>query len=489
MKNKLILIIIIITTCRLLYAAPIAGVSSISGNTDRASALALIFEQHILDILKKNSFSTIQPDIINRELTRFNCVEEKCILKFAEDADIDIIISGTITDKKNSIVIKLQAYGIYSPFNKRIINQYEVKLPLDVNINSREFSLIGEEHSAEFISKTLDVFIHPLKIKASGDKYILEDNTKISGVYKVYRKNKYDMFQLAGEADISDGVLLPAGIKFDAGENYILFSYKDKSREIGEYYRSRKREIVFEKSSFYDTMFMLAITPAASATMPFSSLFLGYYMNNDWTGAGLWMFNAPPYLYIEARGLINSPKKIKSRYEDISRDDRAMNYFAWYMLCAGGMPLFVDSYTADYLHKASYFTGNNELLGNTATAVMLSLVSNGGGHFYRGSRSRGYFYFHLNNILLYMTIREFSAPEKYDEVSGIYTKKNTNRTRGLTLGSIFILSKTVEVIHAIIGKENLSSGEVIEEYAIPEPVFTLDQNGMPVFGLNAVLKF
>ena len=88
-----------------------------------------------------------------------------------------------------------------------------------------------------------------------------------------------------------------------------------------------------------------------------------------------------------------------------------------------------------------------------------------------------------------MTIREFSAPEKYDEVSGIYTKKNTNRTRGLTLGSIFILSKTVEVIHAIIGKENLSSGEVIEEYAIPEPVFTLDQNGIPVFGLNAVLKF
>ena len=156
MKNKLFLIIIFLIINRLLYSSPVAGVSSITGNTQRAASIALILEQHLLEILKKNNFNTIDPDIISRELTKFNCIEEKCVLKFAEDAEIDLIIAGTITDKKNSIIINLEAYGINIPFNKRIINKYQIKIPLDVSINSREFSLISEEHAAEFLSKTLN---------------------------------------------------------------------------------------------------------------------------------------------------------------------------------------------------------------------------------------------------------------------------------------------------------------------------------------------
>ena len=435
MKIKFIPIFILLSTS--LYAYPVAGVSTILSNTTRGNTIALLIEQHLLDILKKNNFDTIQAEILNRELTKFNCLGEKCILNFAENADIDLIIYGSVIDKGNSIEIKLEAYGINTPFNKRLINRYEVKIPLNngVNISFTEFSLIGEEHAAKFLSKTLNVFVW---------------------------NNK---------------------------ESLTLVPYKDKGQDLSDYYDNRKREIVFGQTSVYDTIFLLAITPVASASMPVASPFLGYYMNNDWEGLGLWMINAPPYLYLEARGFINSPKKIKSRNEDISKDDKAINYFAWYMLFLGGMPLFVDSYVPGYLNQASYFTKSQGFLGNNVSAGMLSLISNGAGLFYRGERYWGYFYFHLNNILLYMTMRSLSYPEYYNEMSNTYERGSRDKNKAIIYGSILIVSKTIEICHAVIAKENISSGRITNEYIIPAPLFTLDDKGFPVFGVSVTAKF
>ena len=348
MKIKFIPIITLLLTSSL-YAYPVAGVSTILSNTERGYYIASLIEQHLLDILKKNNFDTILPEIISRELTKFNCLEEKCILNFAESADIDLIIYGTVIDKRNSIELKLQAYGINTPFNKRIINRYEIKLPFNTNINSgqKEFSLMGEEHAAKFLSKTLNAFVYPVNIKNEKDEFILSYNSynsynqKISGKYTIYSKDQNNVIQKIGEADITDNIL--KNIKGAINkESFILVPYKDKSNEISDYYDNRKREIVFEKTSVYDTLFLLAVTPIASASMPISSPFLGYYMNNDWEGLGLWVLNAPPYLYMEARGFLNSPKRIKNKKEDVSKNDKAINYFAWYMLFLGGMPLFID---------------------------------------------------------------------------------------------------------------------------------------------------
>ena len=489
MKNKLLLIILLLTAGRLSSASPLVGVSGISGNTERASAIAIVLEQHILTIVKQNNLNPIQPEIISRELNKFNCTEEKCVLDFAENADIDIIISGTVIDKKNQIVIKLQSYGIGIPFNKRIINKYEVKLPMDVNINSREFSLLSEEHAASFLAKTFGIFLYPVTIRSTKDGLILSDDLSINGKYSVYTTDKDTSIKKTGQADISENKLSKTEGEIIPGKSFILLPFKDKSESINLYYTTRKKEILFPKTSIYDTITMTAIIPFASATMPFTAPFIGYFGNSDWEGLGLWMVNAPPYLYMEARGFINSPEKLKEKNQDITRDDRAMNYFAWYMLVAGGMPLFIDAYAGSYLHQASYFTGNTEYLGNTATAAMLSLTSNGAGHFYRGERYWGYFYFHLNNVLLYMTMREFSAPESYDEASGTYTKGSTDKNRRIAFCSLFAISKTIEVIHAIIGKENLTSGDVTDEYIIPEPLFTLDDKGDPVYGVSLTLKF
>jgi len=489
MKNKIFLIIIFLNLYGLLSSAPLAGVSGISSNTERSATLALVLEKHILEILKKNSFSIIEPEIISRELTKFNCTEEKCILKFSEDADIDLILSGTVTDNKKFIMIKLEAYGIKIPYNKRVINKYEVKIPMDVSINSREFSLISEEHAAEFISRTLNKFQTPVIIKKIENKYILSDDMKISGKFRIYSTDSNGIIKDQGEVNIAEGIISTADLNIPDNEYFILLPFKDQSRDIAEFYKTRKNEIVFGKTSFYDTLFILAVIPAASASMPLSSPMLGYYMNEDWAGLGLWMLNAPPYLYLEARGFLNTPENLKKNHKDISRDDRAINYFAWYMLVAGGMPLFIDSYNYNYLHQASYFTGNNQLLGNTTTAALLSLTSNGAGLFYRGSREWGYFYFHLNNILLYMTMREFSTPEYYDEASNSYKKGSSNKNRGITYASIFAFSKSIEIIHSIFTKENISSGEVTDDYVIPAPLFTLDERGNPTFGVSLTLKF
>lgn len=489
MKNKIFLTILFLTAARLIYASPMIGVSGITGNTERATAIAIILEQHILNIMKQNNFSSIQPEIINRELNRFNCTEEKCVLDFAENADIDIIVSGTVTDKKKYILIMLQSYGINIPFSKRIINKYEVKLPMDVNISAREFSLMSEEHAARFLSKTLSIFLYPISISKTGENYTLAGDVKISGKFTIYSEGNNNSVKKTGNAEITDNKITAVQGEIIPGKSFILLPFKDRSDTINLYYTTRKRELVFEKKSFYDTLFLLAVTPVASATMPISAPFLGYFASEDWTGLGLWMVNAPPYLYMEARGFINSPGRLKEKNEDITRDDRAMNYFAWYMLAAGGMPLFMDAYTGDYLHQASYFTGNNDLLGSSATAALLSLTSNGAGHFYRGDRYWGYFYFHLNNILLYMTMREFSEPESYDEVTGSYTKGERNMKSGIAFASVFAISKTIEIIHAALGREDLTSGEATDEYIIPSPLFTLDDNGDPVYGVSLTLKF
>jgi hypothetical protein len=142
-----------------------------------------------------------------------------------------------------------------------------------------------------------------------------------------------------------------------------------------------------------------------------------------------------------------------------------------------------------YLNQASYFSGKSSLFGSNVSAGMLSLISNGAGLFYRGERYWGYFYFHLNNILLFMTMKSLSYPEYYDKVSGTYNKGNINKNRAMIYGSILILSKTIEICHAIIAKENISSGEVIDEYIIPAPFFTLDETGSPVGGVSVTMKF
>lgn len=489
MNKRIIIALLFFLISRQLYAAPVAAVSGIAANNERANVIAGILEYHLLETSKKNGFNIIQPDIINRELKKFSCVEEKCVLNFSVDAGINLLFTGSVTDNRSYMIIRLVSYGIDFPFNRRVIITREIKLMLDIPVNSREFSLICEEQAARFISETLKSFQYPVRIVIKNSKHVIDSDVKISGRFTVYSMNSSGTVKPSGEIEISDNQIVSSNNSFTPGESFILQSFRDKSELIDTYYPKRKREIVFDKTSLYDTLFLFAVIPFASATMPVSSPYLGYYMHNDWSGLGLWMVNVTPYLYLEARGFINSPDRLKGKKRDISRNDRAVHMFGWYMLAAGGMPLFIDSYSHNYLHHASYFSEKNLMLGNNATAAMLSLTSNGAGHFYRGNRFWGYFYFHLNNSLLFMTLREFSVPEKYNESTRKYTSGTTDSKRRNWFIAGFALSKAIETVHACVSDDNISSGEIIDEYILPTPYFTLDLNGNPVFGASAFIKF
>lgn len=490
MKRFLILITIIILTGINLQAKPVAGVASISWDTTRSMTIAALIEQHTLTILKeRTSFNTIGPGIINRELTKFECFDEKCISTFARNAGINLIINGSVQDRDTYLLITLRSYGVNRVHEGKLLYSYTVKIPLEYPAGSREFSLICEEHSALFLSATLSSFLHDIKITAAGNTLNALSEIKLNGEYTLYRKDNNGRLYKNGTITLTDNHANTEQEQTLEDDLFIIYSYKQESIEIKKHYRERKREILFHDRSIKDTLYIALLTPFASASMPFASPFLGYYMNNDWYGLGLWMVNATPYIYMEARGLYYSPSRLREMNEDITRDDAALHYFGWYMALAGGLPLFIDSYANNYLTQASYYSGETRLLGNNVTAAYLSLVSNGGGMFYKGRRGWGYFYFHLNNILLYSTIREFSTPEEYNPSTDSYIKKNTNSRNGKKLCAVLAVSKLIETVHTLVSSNDLESGCDIEEYIIPEPFFSFDDNNSPVYGLSLNYRF
>lgn len=485
--KKQLLIILIILASRHAWTAPVAGVAYISYNTQRAQAVTVLLEQHIIEILKTASFGTVNPGMISREVEKNSCFEETCILRFADNAGLDLVITGRVEDRGDYADITLNAYSMGSPFNSRLVYSRKTRIRLNVSINAREFSLICEENAAFFIASLFRSFTAKSGIYMKDGKYII-DSPGSNGTFNVYSPGENGSVRVSGEAVVREGVIISHSTEISKGD-YIVLDYFTEADRIEQFYTDRKSEIVFQKPSVYDTLFIILTTPIASVTMPFAAPYLGYYTFGDWEGLGLWVVNASPYIYLEARGFINSPSRLRDDKKNISRDDAAINYFAWYMALAGGISLFMDAYAHHYLFNASMFIGKQPFLGSNFTAGYLALVSNGGGQFYKGHRGWGYFYFHLNNALLYMTIREASRPETRDDLSGEYRKGPRHTDRALAYGSILLVSKIVEITHTLLSSTDLSCGETIDEYIIPQPLFTLDSEGKPVYGLSFQYRY
>ena len=474
--------------CSSAAGKPLAGTVFLEYNTGRGKFFSGLAEKHCIQILNNTGiFSTINEGIINRELKKFICIDEKCILNFSQNAGIHLLINGSIDDRDKYIVLNLKAYGTASPFNKKLLCSYRAKIDLNRKISSTAYSLIIEEHSGRFISKVLEKFIYPVEI--IGDDISIKANTElqVNGRYRLY-KNEPSLEKAEKYLEFKNNLSLEKEPSVANGD-FIYLSFKDKSKELYSYYVNGKNSLVFEKPHFYDTLFIFFFTVPGSATMPISAPILGYFNNDDWKGLGLWGINAAPYLYAETRGFRNSPGRLKKRNKNISKDDRALNYFAWYMLLAGGTPLFIDSFASNYLYDASNFHPKQKLMGNPWTAFYLSAISNGGGMFYRGYRTWGYFYFHLNNILLYSTLREFSHPEKRNPHTGIYEKGKNNKKKGAIIASALAVSKTVEIIHTLITNENIKNGTVEKDYMIPEIFLTSDPENKPVYNLGFTFKY
>jgi hypothetical protein len=205
--------------------------------------------------------------------------------------------------------------------------------------------------------------------------------------------------------------------------------------------------------------------------MPIIAPFVGYYQASDWQGLALWVFNATPYLYLEINGLSTYWGTYYKKKRTVPQEAQAQYYFGLYTLCAGGMSLFVDAFSHSMLVKASNYQGIQSFMGNPVTAGYLELVSGGAGLFYRGHRLWGYLYYHADNLLLYFTIREFCPEKKYNKLTRSFFKDRINKARAYSLLSAACAVKIAGIVHAVLIKDNIRNGDIIEEGYDIEPVF------------------
>ena len=418
---------------------PLLGVGGISANSPRALQLSLIFEEGLLATMEQTgSFALVNTQLLKSELVRFNCLEEKCMLRFAADSGMNLFITGDIDDRGDEIILNMSAYGMDFPFNSKMFYHYKISIPVSGAVGAREYAYIVEEHVARFAAGTL-------------------------------RRWKYPT------AKIEDS-------------NMTVY---DQAIALEENYYGRKKEIVFANTSWDEKLYMAVFMPLGSATMPFVSPVMGYFMSADWPGLAMWSVNAIPYICVEASGFLNRPSTYKDDGRDISKVAKTNYYFAWYMLLSGGGSLFIDAFANQYLKNASMYVGGPQpYMGSDFLTGYLALTTAGGGHFYKGYRSWGYAYFHASNLLVYGMLWQFSASERMGS-DGVYHKGSISKKRGYVFAGVLGALKLTEFIHALMLPYRIQNGTEIanEEPFSIMPAFLAGEGGTPGLGLQFSLQF
>lgn len=495
------IILLILLEVPNVLAGQLAGIAGVNAGSLRMQGLASMMEKQVINVIEASGIITlVNSDLLKEQLSRNNCLDEKCVLSFAGSAGMTLIITGSVEDRIDTAVISLEVYGLNAPYFGRIVYRYKAEIPLrGINLNAREYNYIAEEHAGGFISGLLKEYMKQVIFKkGKGDSIELDSEHLITGKYTVYRydkepsvKDKIRLYKDISDAEIEDNIIkksLPENISILIDQDFIFVNYKERAEFIREFYHGRKAEIVLEAPSLRDTMIMIFATAPTSALMPLIAP-LGHYANGDYSGLSLWALNALPYLYVEYNGLTKRPESYRDERRDIPARNITDYRFGLYMLYCGGLPLVIDIYSGRHLSLAADYQGIQPYLGNTATAVYFSLISGGGGLFYRGYRLPGYLYFHLNNILIYSILHEYSPQEKYNPDKGSYEKGDSNKNRALVLTGVLGIVKTIEIIHVILLKDAIKNGVILEDKFAVEPDIFFDYENNMNIGAKYTYRF
>jgi hypothetical protein len=496
MKFNITVILTCVAICLfkidMLAAKPVAAVAGVYGNSTRTSSYSLNMESHLLNIIESTGrFNIVKTPTLRNELERIGCTDEKCALRFAQSAKIALLLTGDFEDFGQSIKLTLSAYSTEIPYNGKIVYKatYDIKAPAGMSM--LQGAAISEENAAVFISEMLKRYTTTATVVAENNSEC-EFPKVPDGVYTLYRFDQggdkiLKTYKKIDNVKVKNQQIVKHGSKAPELGDFILFEDESKSAPIKYFYEGRKKEMTILPVSLTTTVSAILLTPLGSAFMPIAAPIFGYYEYADWTGLSLWAINAAPYLYLEGSGFINDPARLRSKNKDISRYTNTNRKFAWYMLFTGGASLFVDAFAQQSLQIASVYGNPQPFIGSQALTAYWSLVSGGGGFFYKGYRSWGYFYFHLNNILMYATLWQFSPQEKY--VNDHYIKDKKSKRQGVIFISAYGTVKVVEIVHALLSPVNISSGTLIHEEFALLPYLDFDEKFSPILGISGSIKF
>ena len=481
-KKLLFIIFLVLCICPpLSYGAkPLAVIIPLRDNSPGGEMSSRMVANHLYNILNTTgAVSPADPSALGDQLLKFGVQGEAAELGFARSAGASLVLRGNIVKRKGGMLLELYAYGLDVPHSGCMIYQYSALIPLAGKYDSRELSYICEEHAGRFLSGIFRTWRSTIRLTREGDSSTFSDAP--DGRYQVFRQKEGTVPEKISSVEIRNGVIVESEERNHLEVGDIIFvTHEKEAIFLSEFYYGRKREIVLGSTHVEDTLFTMLLTAPSAALMPVAAPVLGYYRFGDWAGLGLWTINAAPYLFIEGRGIFNDPDDERKHHARISSGLRAERAFAWYFGLAGGAALFVDAFSHTYLKEASDYHGKQEYMGNRATAIYLSLVSGGGGHFYTGHRFWGYTYFHLTNALMYWTLRAMLPGQHYNNSTHSYQTDSINRRNAALLFTSLGIVKTVEIIHLLYQRDAIDNGSVRDSF---EPHVSMDEKQGLITGL------
>jgi len=111
-------------------------------------------------------------------------------------------------------------------------------------------------------------------------------------------------------------------------------------------------------------------------------------------------------------------------------------------------------YAYQSLQSVRYYK-QGEYLGKTSSAVILSVLTPGGGMFYRGERLYGHMYYQAGNFLMYKTLCAFSSSDEYDKSTGRYISKSPDRRKAYMWLSGLLAVKAAEIVHTVFTRDRI----------------------------------
>jgi hypothetical protein len=454
------LILIFSLPCAVMADRPMLGAAGLSSDSARGTALLSAIERNLSAAsFSSGVFDPVNSDLLHDQLLRFGCSEERCLTGFAHDAKIAVLIICSVRDDGENLKVSFKGFGTEFPFNGKTITEKTYALHLKKRASQQEQLSCAEELSISFFSSLLHDYRRPVSCTAASGHLTSSENTagrceviSSEGISSIRSRVKsFGFFDFSGGSALSPD--LPDG------QYLLLEGYQKKGEDLLRFLRGRKKEIVFTSPSYGETVFTFALAPVISAATPLLAP-LGYYTYDDYTGLGLWAANYAPWAYLSWKGYSGGFPAMHDQRSSASADSVAQHYFFWYMLCAGNLPLFADAAAHTRLEDVSVYETREQYLGNTATAVVLSIAGGGGGMFYRGYRGWGYFYFQADNILLYYTIRSICSSRDRDH-SGISLGDVKRGRSCVFFAGSFIALKAFEIVHVILSDDRIDAADEV----------------------------